>query len=170
MKGLFYNCSKPTNVYIKNKKFCSEIIKKFIKILKIMKKYFIILFFSLISILNINANDVKYHFNMSNIETKLNNNIIFKDSIINKVTPIERYLDIKEDQRYFFKDVHEDIYNSIHKFALTKEDGKKEFIMHLNNGLRNSRIILNKEQMKKYLIVLNVTLINNDLSKYISND
>lgn len=134
-----------------------------------MKKYLIILFFGLISVLNVNANDVKYQFNMSNIENKINTNIILEDSI-RKITPIERYLDIKDDQRFFFNDIHNDIYNSIHKFALTKEAGKKEFMMHLDNGLRNSRMILDHKQMKKYLTVLNVTLVNNDLSKYITNN
>ena len=135
-----------------------------------MKKYFIILFISLISVLNVNANDVKYQFNMSNIENRLSNNIILKDSVINKITPIERYLDIKDDQRFFFNDIHNDIYNSIQKFILTKKDGKKEVMMHLNNGLRNSRMILDHEQLRKYLTVLNVTLVNNDLSKYMDED
>ena len=133
-----------------------------------MKKYLFILVMSLMTIINANAYGVKPSINIDDLKNEKISNLLNNDSIIIKNTPIERYLDIKNDQRMFFKGIHEDVCNSIDILKVNKENGTKEFIMHLNNDLNNSRMVLDHDQMRKYLLVLNVTLNNNDLIKYIN--
>ena len=52
-------------------------------------------------------------------------------------------------------------------FCIEKENGAKVFNHHIKVDLQNSSYILNKDQYYKYLRVLNVTLVNRDLSKYL---
>jgi len=94
-----------------------------------------------------------------------NDSIMMYDNM--NFTPIYRFLQLKDDQYEEFYHIHKDITNSLDYLKKKKENGVKVFNHHIKVDLRNSSYILNKDQYYKYLRVLNVTLVNRDLSKYL---
>ena len=128
-----------------------------------MKKFLLVLVFALAFGLQSFAND-KFTVD-DKIEYLTNDSIAM--TTINK--SINRYLNIKDDQILFY-DIFNDMYDYIN--VLDKEQDKivKEFNMHLKHDLNLSKMILDDTQYKKYLLVLNQTLYNKDLLKYINNN
>ena len=94
-----------------------------------------------------------------------NDSIMMYDNM--NFTPIYRFLQLKDDQYEEFYHIHKDIANSLDYLKKKKENGAKVFNHHIKVDLQNSSYILNKDQYYKYLRVLNVTLVNRDLSKYL---
>lgn len=131
-----------------------------------MKRFLFILVTTLMFGINVNANDVKLVNNIMDRIEIIDDEIITLDSIqINHC--INRYLNLKEDQEMFY-DVHQNVYDYIKLLNKKHELIMKEFNMNLNNDLRLSKLVLTDEQYKKYLRVINQTLLNNDLTKYIT--
>ena len=95
---------------------------------------------------------------------------IFNDSVIMhdnmNFAPVYKYLKLDDSQYKEFYNIHKDLYNSIKTFDNT-EIGANTFNNHLKVDLKNSYYILNKKQYNKYLRVLNVTLINKNISNYV---
>jgi len=81
--------------------------------------------------------------------------------------PIYKFLQLEDDQYEEFYRIHKDVKESLDYLKEKKENGAKAFNRHIDVDLRNSYYILNKEQYHKYLRVLNVTLANRGLSKYL---
>lgn len=129
-----------------------------------MKKFLLTLVFSIIGLVSINAIPTK------NYSVVVPPTIeIVSDSVFNKANkPIYRYLEIKNDQKKMFNDIHNDLYRSIKYLNENKELAVDSFKMHLNHDLYLSQMILTKEQYHKYLRVLNVTLANKNLTKYVN--
>ena len=141
-----------------------------------MKKLLIILAVVLTNVFNVVATPVNNFKINHEVVTSLieSNNQKFKnfnDSIMiydnMNFTPIYRFLQLKDDQYEEFYHIHKDITNSLDYLKKKKENGVKVFNHHIKVDLRNSSYILNKDQYYKYLRVLNVTLVNRDLSKYL---
>lgn len=129
-----------------------------------MRKFLLSLVFISLSFIGIEAAPVK-NFNVNVNIPKME---LLSDSVnINR--PIYRYLDLKNDQKKMFNDIHNDLYKSIQYLAENKEVASKDFKMHLNHDLYLSSLVLEKEQYHKYLRVLNVTLQNKDLVKYVQD-
>lgn len=129
-----------------------------------MKKFLLTLVFSIIGLVSINAIPTK---NYSIVVPPTIE--IVSDSVFNKANkPIYRYLEIKNDQKKMFNDIHNDLYRSIKYLNENKELAADSFKMHLNHDLYLSQMILTKEQYHKYLRVLNVTLANKNLTKYVN--
>lgn len=95
----------------------------------------------------------------------------FNDSIMlyddMNFAPIYKFLQLEDDQYEEFYRIHKDVKESLDYLNKKKENGAKAFNRHIDVDLRNSYYILNKEQYHKYLRVLNVTLANRGLSKYL---
>ena len=129
-----------------------------------MKKFLLTLVFSIIGLVSINAIPTKNY----NVVVPPTIEIV-NDSVFNKANkPIYRYLEIKNDQKKMFNDIHNDLYRSIKYLNENKELATDSFKMHLNHDLYLSQMILTKEQYHKYLRVLNVTLANKNLTKYVN--
>lgn len=131
-----------------------------------MKKFLFILVMSLIFGMNVNANDVKLIDNVriENVD-KYNLSI---DSV--KIShSIKRYLKLEDNQQMFYQ-IHKNVYDYIQLLENKHELVAKEFNMNLKHNLRLSKLILDDEQYKKYLLVINQTLNNNDLTKYITKE
>ena len=94
-----------------------------------------------------------------------NDSIMMYDNM--NFTPIYRFLQLKDDQYEEFYHIHKDITNSLDYLKKKKENGVKVFNHHIKVDLRNSYYILDDKQYHKYIRVLNVTLANRDLSKYL---
>ena len=128
-----------------------------------MKKFLLVLVFALAFGLQSFAND-KFAVD-DNIEYLTNDSIVMTN--INK--SINRYLKIKDDQILFY-DVFNDMYDYINYLDKEQDKIAKEFNMHLKHDLNLSKMILDDNQYKKYLLILNQTLYNKDLLKYINNN
>ena len=131
-----------------------------------MRKFLFSLVFISLSFINIEATPVKTlgNVNFGNVPSME----ILSDSLeMNR--PIYRYLELNNDQKQMFNDIHNDLYRSIQYLAANKEVASKEFKMHLNHDLYLSSLVLEKEQYHKYLRVLNVTLQNKGLVKYVQD-
>lgn len=130
-----------------------------------MKKFLLTLVLTL-SFLGIKAIPVK---NLGNVNVNsISNKEILTDSLeMNK--PIYRYLELKNEQKKIFDNIHNDLYRSIQYLDKNRGLASKDFKMHLNHDLYLSQLVLNKEQYHKYLRVINVTLQNKDLVKYVQN-
>ena len=129
-----------------------------------MRKFLFSLVFISLSFINIEATPVKTF----NVNVNIPKMELLSDSV-NVNRPIYRYLDLKNDQKEMFNDIHNDLYRSIQYLAANKEVASKEFKMHLNHDLYLSSLVLEKEQYHKYLRVLNVTLQNKGLVKYVQD-
>ncbi len=139
-----------------------------------MKKIFM-LFIVMFASLNMIATPVKtYNLNSLfpdkvRISYFMNENY---DSIIvnNKYLPIHRYLNLEENQKDFFDQIHDDLKTSLDIFALKGNDYVETFRKHLYHDLRLSKMALEDDQYRKYLRTINVTLVNknliNDLVNY----
>lgn len=116
--------------------------------------------------MNVNANEVKL---VDNVKIKLidNDNLTIDSISINR--SINRYLNLKDDQDWFY-DIHRNLYDYIKLLSQKHESVMKEFNLNLANDLRLSKMILDNTQYKKYLLVVNQTLNNNDLIKYITKE
>lgn len=116
--------------------------------------------------MNVNANEVKL---VDNVKIKLidNDNLTIDSISINR--SINRYLNLKDDQDWFY-DIHRNLYDYIKLLSQKHESVMKEFNLNLANDLRLSKMILDNNQYKKYLLVVNQTLNNNDLTKYITKE
>ena len=131
-----------------------------------MKKFLLTLVLTL-SFLGIKAIPVK---NLGNVNVNsISNKEILTDSLeINK--PIYRYLELKNEQKKMFDNIHNDLYRSIQYLNENKEVASKDFKKHLNHDLYMSRLVLNKDQYHRYLRIVNVTLQNKELMKYIQEN
>lgn len=131
-----------------------------------MKKFLLTLVLTL-SFLSIKAIPVK---NLGNVNVNsISNKEILTDSLeMNK--PIYRYLELKNEQKKMFDNIHNDLYRSIQYLNENKEVASKDFKKHLNHDLYMSRLVLNKDQYHRYLRVVNVTLQNKELMKYIQEN
>ena len=128
-----------------------------------MKKFLLSLVFISLSFINIEATPVKTfsNVNFGNVPSME----ILSDSLeMNK--PIYRYLELNNDQKPMFNDIHNDLYRSIQYLNENKELASKDFKMHLNHDLYMSQLVLTKYQYHRYLRIINVTLQNKGLIKY----
>ena len=116
--------------------------------------------------MNVNAHEVKLVDNVK-IELMNNDNLTIDSISINH--SINRYLNLKDDQDWFY-DIHRNLYDYIKLLSQKHESVMKEFNLNLANDLRLSKMILDNTQYKKYLLVVNQTLNNNDLTKYITKE
>ena len=128
-----------------------------------MKKFLLSLVFISLSFINIEATPVKTlgNVNFGNVPSME----ILSDSLeMNR--PIYRYLELNNDQKLMFNDIHNDLYRSIQYLNENKELASKDFKMHLNHDLYMSQLVLTKHQYHRYLRIINVTLQNKGLIKY----
>jgi len=128
-----------------------------------MKKFLLSLVFISLSFINIEATPVRTlgNVNFGNVPTME----ILSDSLeMNR--PIYRYLELNNDQKPMFNDIHNDLYRSIQYLNENKELASKDFKMHLNHDLYMSQLVLTKHQYHRYLRIINVTLQNKGLIKY----
>ena len=128
-----------------------------------MKKFLLSLVFISLSFINIEATPVRTlgNVNFGNVPSME----ILSDSLeMNR--PIYRYLELKDDQKEMFNDIHNDLYRSIQYLNENKEVASKDFKMHLNHDLYMSQLVLTKYQYHRYLRIINVTLQNKGLIKY----
>lgn len=128
-----------------------------------MKKFLLSLVFISLSFINIEATPVKTlgNVNFGNVPSME----ILSDSLeMNR--PIYRYLELNNDQKPMFNDIHNDLYRSIQNLNENKEIASKDFKMHLNHDLYMSQLVLTKYQYHRYLRIINVTLQNKGLIKY----
>jgi hypothetical protein len=128
-----------------------------------MKKFLLSLVFISLSFINIEATPVKTlgNVNFGNVPSME----ILSDSLeMNR--PIYRYLELNNDQKPMFNDIHNDLYRSIQYLNENKELASKDFKMHLNHDLYMSQLVLTKHQYHRYLRIINVTLQNKGLIKY----
>ena len=132
-----------------------------------MKKFLLSLVFISLSFINIEATPVKTlsNVNFGNVPSME----ILSDSLeMNR--PIYRYLELNNDQKPMFNDIHNDLYRSIQYLNENKELASKDFKMHLNHDLYMSQLVLTKHQYHRYLRIINVTLQNKGLIKYTQED
>ena len=140
-----------------------------------MKKLLIILAIVLTNVFSVVATPVNNFKINSEVITSVNDSnkkfINFNDSIIiydnMNFAPIYRFLQLQDNQYEEFYRIHKDITQSLDYLSKKKEKGVKSFNNHMNVDLRNSYYILDKDQYHKYLRVLNVTLANRGLNKYL---
>lgn len=128
-----------------------------------MKKFLLSLVFISLSFINIEATPVKTlgNVNFGNVPSME----ILSDSLeMNR--PIYRYLELNNDQKPMFNDIHNDLYRSIQNLNENREIASKDFKMHLNHDLYMSQLVLTKHQYHRYLRIINVTLQNKGLIKY----
>ena len=128
-----------------------------------MKKFLLSLVFISLSFINIEATPVKTlgNVNFGNVPSME----ILSDSLeMNR--PIYRYLELNNDQKPMFNDIHNDLYRSIQYLNENRELASKDFKMHLNHDLYMSQLVLTKYQYHRYLRIINVTLQNKGLIKY----
>ena len=128
-----------------------------------MKKFLLSLVFISLSFINIEATPVRTlgNVNFGNIPTME----LLSDSLeMNR--PIYHYLELKDDQKEMFNDIHNDLYHSIQYLNENREVASKDFKMHLNHDLYMSQLVLTKYQYHRYLRIINVTLQNKGLIKY----
>lgn len=132
-----------------------------------MKKFLLSLVFISLSFINIEATPVKTlgNVNFGNVPSME----ILSDSLeMNR--PIYRYLELNNDQKPMFNDIHNDLYRSIQNLNENREIASKDFKMHLNHDLYMSQLVLTKYQYHRYLRIINVTLQNKGLIKYTQED
>lgn len=113
---------------------------------------------------NVNANEVKL---VENVKIEFANNDYFVSDSTSINHSINRYLNLKNDQIWFY-DIHRNLYDYIKLLGQKHELVAKEFNLNLENDLRLSKMVLDDNQYKKYLLVVNQTLNNNGLTKYIT--
>lgn len=113
---------------------------------------------------NVNANEVKL---VENVKIEFANNNYFASDSTSINRSINRYLKLKDDQNWFY-DIHRNLYDYIKLLGQKHELVAKEFNLNLENDLRLSKMILDDNQYKKYLLVVNQTLNNKGLTKYIT--
>lgn len=114
----------------------------------------------------INKEVIEYVIGSNNGKFKnFNDSIMMYDNM--NFTPIYRFLQLKDNQYEEFYRIHKDVKESLDYLSKKKEKGAKSFNNHMKVDLRNSYYILDDEQYHKYIRVLNVTLANRDLSKYL---
>ena len=141
-----------------------------------MKKFLIILTVVLTNVFSVVAaptNDFKINheaivrlIDSNNSKFKnFNDSIMMYDNM--NFTPIYRFLQLKDNQYEEFYRIHKDVTYSLDYLKKKKENGVKTFNNHISVDLKNCHYILDKEQYHKYLRVLNVTLVNRNLSKYL---
>lgn len=141
-----------------------------------MKKFLIILAVVLTNVFSVVAtpvNDFKINHEaiVRLIDTHNNKFKNFNDSILiydnTNFKPIYRFLELKDNQYEEFYRIHKDVTNSLDYLKKNKENGVQSFNKHISVDLKNSYYILNKEQYYKYVRVLNITLVNRNLYKYL---
>ena len=103
--------------------------------------------------------DINKNFKNFNDSIKTIDNINF--------APIYRFLQLKDNQYEEFYNIHKDVVNSLDYLKNNEIKGAHIFKKHMDVDLRNSYYILNKDQYRMYLRVLNMTLTNRDLTKYL---
>lgn len=155
-------------MYYKNK------YNKYIK-LKTMKKFLVILTVVLANVLNINATEVntyKINYDVINKLVDSNKNFkMFNDSILknnnDNFAPVYKFLKLKDYQYEEFYRIHKDVSNTLVMLNKNKENGVDTFYHHINIDLKNGRSILNENQYRDYVKVLNITIANRGLRKYL---
>ena len=143
-----------------------------------MKTKFITIMMVLMSLISYstisNAKDTKTIYNITNKFNSINDTIKFDRYYFNENDVIlknhenmniEKFLKIENDQHEFFNNIHNDIKDVIQKFN-DKEITLSEFKLHIYHNIKLSKMILEDEQYRKYLTLINITLINKGLSKY----
>lgn len=140
-----------------------------------MKKILIILAVVLTNVFSVVATPIN-NFKISDevISSSIGSDKTFKsfnDSIMiydnMNFTPIYKFLQLKNDQYEDFYKIHKNIANSLDYLENKKENGTQVFNNNIIMNLRNGYYILDKKQYHMYLRVLNVTLMNRDLLKYL---
>lgn len=94
-----------------------------------------------------------------------NDSIMIHDNM--NFTPVYRFLQLKNDQYEEFYKIHRNVANSLDYLENKKENGTQVFNNNMSMNLRNSYYILDKDQYYMYLRVLNATMMNRDLLKYL---
>lgn len=73
-------------------------------------------------------------------------------------------LRLSSDQRSIAEDVHNTFTIEMNNAAVAAKDDKREMVERaVANDIRNMRYVLNKEQLAKYVLLLNTTLENRGL-------
>lgn len=137
-----------------------------------MKKFIIILTIVLTNIFSVIASPID-SINLKKIEVEPVIEYYFNDSIIITNIPnnmgmysVCRYLKLNPDKFDEFYQIHNSIYNSIQYLDKRKEKGTKIFNIRMNRDLKNIHYLLDNDQYRKYLKVVNITLANKNLSLY----
>ena len=134
-----------------------------------MKKFLIISIFVLTNIFNVIASPV------DRINLKEKDCVVSayysKDSIMIEqqfnFNSLYRYLNLDIEQINEFYEIHKNIYNTIDFLEEKKDKGKNGFNNKIKRELRDIHYILDDDQYHKYLRILNITLQNKNLTKYI---
>ena len=137
-----------------------------------MKKFIIILTIVLTNIFSVIASPIDSNNLKKDVEPVIE--YYFNDSIVVSNIPnnmgmysVYKYLKLEPEKYDEFYQIHNSIYNSIQYLDRKKEKGTKIFNIRMKRDLRDIYYLLNHEQYRKYLKVLNITLVNKKLSLYI---
>lgn len=141
-----------------------------------MKKLVIILFVVLMNVFTVvatstNTYKINYKNNVCLVNSKNNDWKNFNDSIMicdnMNIYTIYNFLQLQTDQYEEFYEIHENITKSFDYLSKKKEKGVNVFNNNIKINLRNSHYILDETQYHKYIRILNITLTNRGLSKYL---
>ncbi len=141
-----------------------------------MKNLVIILFVVLMNVFNVvatstNTYKINHKNNICLVNSKNNDWKNFNDSIMicdnMNIYTIYNFLQLQSDQYEEFYKIHENITKSFDYLSKKKEKGVNIFNNNIKTNLKNSQYILDETQYHKYIRILNVTLANRGLSKYL---
>ena len=77
------------------------------------------------------------------------------------INSLVKYLDLSKDQVESFENVQKVFEDSLRGASVMGNDGRKKMVKNsIDFDLKNMKFILNDEQFKKYVKILNVTLVN----------
>jgi len=82
------------------------------------------------------------------------------------INSLARYLELSKDQIESVENIHTVFFESLRSAAVMDKESRKSVVNNaISFDLKNMRYILNKEQYKKYVKVLNVTINNRRIEK-----
>ena len=82
------------------------------------------------------------------------------------INSLARYLDLSKDQMESVENIHTVFFETLRYASVMDDESRKSLVDNaINYDLKNMRYILNDEQYKKYVKVLNVTINNRKIGK-----
>lgn len=82
------------------------------------------------------------------------------------ISSLARYLGLSKDQMESVENIHTVFFESLRNAAVMDEESRKRLVNNaISYDLKNMKYILNDEQYKKYVKVLNVTINNRRIEK-----
>lgn len=95
-----------------------------------------------------------------------NVNMVEAYTINVKINSLVRYLELSDDQKESVESVHKVFSESLRYAAVMDNENRNALIKNvIDYDLKNMKYILTKEQYKKYLKVLNATMVNRGIIK-----